>query len=133
MLLLDHVRDLEDLQMTILHQVEDPTLDTAELLPREEEDQHQGETLLLEEGLHQEVDTHLLESHHEDMHRQIEEVELHLEELHRVEEPLHVIELRLMNLHHVDEHPQETEELLLQDVSEDQDIEIFCYMNHLVL
>ena len=119
--------------MTILHQVEGPTLDTAELLPREEEGQHQGETLLLEEGLHQEVDTHLLESHHEDMHRQIEEVELHLEELHRVEEPLHVIELRLMNLHHVDEHPQETEELLLQDVSEDQDIEIFCYMNHLVL
>ena len=132
-LLLDHVRDLEDLRMTILHQIEGLTLDTTELLPREEEDHHQGDTLLLEEELHQEIDTHLLESHHEDLHRQIEEVELHLGEPRRVEEPLHVIELRLVDLHHVDEHPQEIGELLLQDVSEDQDTEIFCYMNPPVL
>ena len=132
-LLLDHVRDLGDLQMTILHQVEDLTLGTTELLHREQEDHHQGDTLLLEDGLHQEIDTHLLEFHHEDLHHKIAEVELHLGELRRVEEPLHVIELRLVDLHHVDEHPQEIGELLLQDVSEDQDTEIFCYMNHPVL
>ena len=136
-LLLDHVQDLEDLQMTILHQVEDLTLDTTELLHREDGDHRQGDTLLLEEGLHQEIDTHLLESHHEDLHRQIEEVELHLGELRRAEGPLHVIGLHLVDLHHVDEHLQEKgirqEELLPQDRKEDQGVETFCYMNHPVL